>query len=106
MKHVEAKRTHQMIPLETLYVKHTPKFKLFAEDGQSDKHMIKAPIIESIQEILVSVSKRDKKEDTLLIMHNSKLHVETLAPIHSLITYIDVEKDQEVDTGTFMISIK
>jgi len=39
-------------------------------------------------------------------MHNSKLHVEILAPIDGVITSIDVEKNQDVDIGTFMISIK
>jgi pyruvate carboxylase len=106
IKHVEAKRKHQEIPLDRVEGKHTLKFKLFAEDGHRDKHMIKAPITGSIQEILVSVHTRVKKEDTLLIMHNSKLHVEILAPIDGVITSIDVEKDQDVDIGTFMISIK
>ena len=106
IKHVQAKCTHQEMPLELIEGKHTLKFKLFAEDGQLDKHMIKAPITGSIQEILVSFGSRVKKEDTLLIMHNSKLHVEILAPIDGVITSIEVEKDQDVDFGAFMISIE
>jgi biotin carboxyl carrier protein len=68
--------------------------------------MIKAPISGRIDEINVTSGSRVKKEDTLLTMHNSELHVEILAPIDGVITSIDVEKDQDVDNGTFMISIK
>jgi biotin carboxyl carrier protein len=83
----------------------TLKFKLFAEDGHRDKHMIKAPLTGSIQEILVNVGAPVEKEDTLLNMHNSKLHVEILAPIDGVITSIHITLNQELKPGGLMISI-
>jgi biotin carboxyl carrier protein len=51
------------------------------------------------------IGSRVKKEDTLLTMHNSKLHVEILAPIDGVITSIHIVLDQELKPGELMISI-
>jgi biotin carboxyl carrier protein len=78
---------------------------VFAEEGNSDKHMIKAPISGRIDDIKVLIGSRVKREDTLLTMHNSKLHVEILAPIDGVITSIHITLNQELKTGELMISI-
>jgi len=106
ISHVTSKNQKESLDLNKTKEKQTLKYKVFAEEGNSDKHMIKAPISGRIDEIKVLLGSRVKKEDTLLTMHNSKLHVEILAPIEGVITSVEVEKDQKVDIGTLMISIK
>jgi oxaloacetate decarboxylase (Na+ extruding) subunit alpha len=105
ISHVTSKNQKESLDLHKTKEKQTLKYKVFVEEGNSDKHMIKAPISGRIDEIKVLIGSRVKKEDTLLTMHNSKLHVEILAPIDGVITSIHIVLDQELKAGELMISI-
>jgi biotin carboxyl carrier protein len=105
ISHVTSKNQKESFVINKTKEKQTLKYKVFVEEGNSDKHMIKAPISGRIDDIKVTSGSRVKKEDTLLTMHNSKLHVEILAPIDGVITSVHIVLDQELKPGELMISI-